>query len=216
MRKVNCNPHPNKNKNINNLLHRIKYGNDLALPCEYTKDLIKRHIDCLKKSHVYGDFIISDYKIPKWENIDAYDLRYDWNGGQEHRKWYKHVNFVIPASETRYNRNVLDFSMHQNLLVKKNDKDDDYSNLTPYDRDFFDKDFESWVKNSIPHDKKFFFSNISPIKFSINLGFFLSGFIILFGLYVFSLHSLFSSLFFAAILFAIIIYEMLFFIKTLA
>lgn len=216
MRKGNCNPHPNKNKNINNLLHRIKYGNHLNLPCEYTKDLIKRHIDCLKKSHVYGEFIISDYKIPKWENIDAYDLRYDWNGDQRHWKWYKHVKFEIPASETRYNRNVLDFSMHQNLLVKKNDKDTDYSNLTPYDRDFFEKDFESWVKNSILHDKKFFFSNLSPIKFSVNLGFFLSGLVILFGLYVFSLHSLFSSLFFAAILIAIIIYEMLFFIKTLA
>jgi hypothetical protein len=216
MRKDKRNSYQNKNKNINNLLHRIKYGNNLHLPCEYTKDLIKHHIDCLKKSHAYGDFIISDYKIPEWYNIDVNDLRYNWNGDQKHRKWYKHVNFEILASETRYDRNVLDFSMHQNLLVKKNDKDYDYSNLTPYDRDFFEKDFESWVKNSIPHDKKFFFSNISPIKFSINLGFFLSGFIILFGLYVFSLHSLFSSLFFAAILIAIIIYEMLFFIKTLA
>lgn len=216
MRKVNCNQHPNKNKNINNLLHRIKYGNNLHLPCEYTKDLIKRHIDYLKKSHVYGDFIISDFKIPKWENFDISDLRYEWSGSQIHKTWYKHVKFEIPSSETRYNRNMLDFSMHQNLLINKNDNDIDYSQLTPFHRDFFDKDFESWVKNSILYDKKFFFSKLSPIKFSINLGFFLSGFVILFGLYVFSLHSLFSSLFFAALLIIIIVYEMLFFIKTLA
>lgn len=207
----------NPNKNINNLLHRIGHWNHMNQPCLYTKDMIARHVKYMKQSHIYGDFIKSRYKLPQWNKTSCYALLDNWDGYQLHTLKYKNVVFRVETVETRYNRRMFDFAIHQNLLVNK-ESDDYLINNKPNGSDddsFIEKDFKSWVINSIPHDNTFFFSHISPIKFSINCGFLLSGVFILFALYVFFLHSLFASLFVALCLISIIVYEILIFYKTL-
>lgn len=171
---------------------------------EYTKFLIHNFIKCLKKSHLYGAFMVSNFRIAKWDEITDTDLKNSFYKRRDYATNIAKGNTYIRIHNdaSLYSKEILNYCMSTCLIKEKNE-------FSSVDEELLDKIFEAYIKFNFVKDKNYLFSYISPITFGVDLGFLIALIALLSTTFIMSMYSIYASLWFTAFITASSLFVML-------